>query len=239
MVLLSVASMTADRAREPLTFPETTPLAVPESFATAASALGVTLDAAHTSKIAEFLAMLLAMNERMNLTAITTADDAWTRHALDALSLVPELASLRKGASVLDVGSGGGVPAIPLAIVRADLRFTLVEATKKKAWFLEEAARRLSLDNVTVRAERAESLAKPPFTRSFDAVTARAVAKIAELVPWTAPFAKSGAKLLFIKGARADDELAEAKGVLAKARLVHERTTPTSTGRVVVLSVQR
>ncbi|MBL8682044.1 MAG: 16S rRNA (guanine(527)-N(7))-methyltransferase RsmG [Myxococcales bacterium] len=231
--------MTGEHAREPLTFPETTPLAVPAGFAAALSSSGVALDESHTIKIAEFLAMLLAMNERMNLTAITSADDAWTRHALDALSLAPELASLPKGASVLDVGSGGGVPAIPLAIVRGDLRFTLVEATKKKAWFLEEAARRLGLANVTVRAERAESLAKPPLARSFDAVTARAVAKIAELVPWTAPFAKTNAKLLFIKGARADEELAEAKRVIANAKLVHERTTPTSTGRIVVFSVAR
>jgi 16S rRNA (guanine527-N7)-methyltransferase len=231
--------MSREQTREPLSFPETTPLAVPEGFAAALGTLGVALDDGATKKIAAFLAMLLAMNERMNLTAITNENEAWTRHALDALSLLPELESLGAGASVIDVGSGGGVPAIPLAIVRSDLRFTLVEATKKKAWFLEEVARSLSLTNVTVRAERAEALARPPLAKKFDAVTARAVAKIDELIPWTAPFAKSGARLLFIKGARADEELAEARRSLALAKLVHERTTPTSTGRVVVLSVSR
>ncbi len=213
--------------------PEAPALAPPADFAAALAAQHITVAPEVIEKLGAFLALLIAMNERVNLTAITTPEEAWSRHGLDALTL---LAHLPASGSVIDIGSGGGVPAIPLAIARPDLRFTLVEATKKKATFLTDVARALSLSNVTVLAERAESLAKPPLAKSFDAVTARAVAKIDELLAWTAPFAKPRAKLLFIKGARADEELAEARRTMAKMKLEHVTTTLTSTGRVVVLS---
>ncbi|NUO50097.1 MAG: 16S rRNA (guanine(527)-N(7))-methyltransferase RsmG [Polyangiaceae bacterium] len=175
------------------------------------------------------------MNEQVNLTAITDPVEAWTRHGLDALSLVPLLADLPAGARVLDMGAGGGVPGIPLAIARPDLRFTLVDATAKKTAFLVAVAEALGLDNVTVINGRAEELASGELERAFDAVTARAVAKISGLLAWTAPFAKSRGRLLFIKGQRADQELADAAKALRRFRCTHERTVETPTGRVVVL----
>jgi 16S rRNA (guanine527-N7)-methyltransferase len=226
--------------REPLALPEIAPLVVPERFVEDAAALGASIDAQTATTLATYLSMLLAMNERMNLTAITDVSQVWTRHALDALSLLPELAALPPGSRVIDVGSGGGVPAIPLAIARRDLSFVLVEATKKKAAFLEAITRELNLPHVSVRAERAEVLARSPsFAHRFEAVTARAVARILELLPWTVPFAARGAKLLFIKGARAEEELREAATSLARWQLSHTRTTLTPTGRVVVLTVER
>jgi len=230
--------MKRDEPRAPLALPSVTPLEPPAAFTSALAELGLSVSREAQQKLGAYLALLLAMNERVNLTAITSPDEAWLRHGLDALTLLPMLAALRNGAAVLDVGSGGGVPAIPLAIARADLRFTLVESTKKKAAFLGDVARALSLDNVRVIADRAESLAAP-LARSFDAVTARAVAKIDELLPWTAPFAKPGAVLLFIKGARADEELTEARKSIARFKLTHEGTTLTPTGRIVAFSVAR
>jgi 16S rRNA (guanine527-N7)-methyltransferase len=228
--------MKRDAERAPLSLPDAAPLAPTAEFTEQLAARSIVLEPSAVAQIGAFLALLIAMNERVNLTAITTADEAWLRHALDALSLLPHLAPLTAGSAVLDVGSGGGVPAIPLAIARPDLRFTLVESTKKKATFLSDVAHKLALANVTVLAERAETLARPPLARSFEAVTARAVAKIDELVPWTAPFAKPRAKLLFIKGARADEELAEARRTIARFKLKHEGTTLTSTGRIVAFS---
>lgn len=225
--------------REPLELPSPPPLAVPSDFVPALGPLGVTLTQDQLARLGDYLARLLAMNERVNLTAVTDPISVWTRHALDGLSIVPALAELPAGAEVLDVGSGGGVPGIPLAIARPDLRVTLLEATQKKAIFLADVARALGLDNVSVIAERAEQVQDSELTGAFDAVTARAVAKLAVLVPWTAPFARDGARLVFIKGQRADQELREAKHTLARQRCVHERTTLTSTGRVVVLRVQR
>ncbi|MEZ4405521.1 MAG: 16S rRNA (guanine(527)-N(7))-methyltransferase RsmG [Polyangiales bacterium] len=214
----------------PLPAPE--PLAPPEDLSARAAALGVTLDAAMAAKLGDYLARLLAMNERMNLTAITDPTEAWSRHALDALTLSAEVP---QGSTVVDVGSGGGVPAIPLAIARPDLRVTMVEATQKKAAFLAEVSAALGLRGVTVRPERAEAVKKGPLRSSFDVATARAVGKVALLVPLMAPLVKRGGRLVLIKGQRADEELAEAKLAMFDHGVVHERTVPTPTGRVVVL----
>ncbi|MFO0555812.1 MAG: 16S rRNA (guanine(527)-N(7))-methyltransferase RsmG [Polyangiaceae bacterium] len=186
--------------------------------------------------LAEYLGRLLATNERMNLTAVTEPKEAWVRHVADALSLLPHLGGLDASSRVADVGSGGGVPGIPLAIARPELQFTLIEATQKKATFLREAVADLGLTNVDVLPERAESLAKLPLHRGrYNVVIARAVAKIAELVDWTAPLVAPGGRELFIKGERAPDELAAAKKTLARHHLLHRGTTQTATGRVVVL----
>lgn len=220
--------------RSPLPLPEVAPLAIPPDFDERLAALGVTLDGEARTKLASFLALLLAMNEQMNLTAITEPEAVWSRHALDALSLVPELAALPEGASVLDVGAGGGVPGIPLAIARPDLRVTLLDATEKKVAFIRAAAAKLELENVSAMSGRAEQVS---LGRVFDVVVARAVAKISTLIGWTAPFAKESGRLLFIKGERADAELGEAKAVLRRFACDHERTVQTPTGRIVVLRV--
>ncbi len=223
--------------REPLKLVASTPFEAPAHFIEGLAGLGVTLDRGQLALMGDYLARLLAMNEQMNLTAITSPDEAWTRHALDALSIVPELSFLRAGGRLIDVGSGGGVPGIPLAIARPDIEVTLVEATQKKAAFLVAVAAALGLSNVKVLAERAEELVASPRAGTYDAVTARAVGKMQALLPWTGPFARRGGKLLFIKGQRADEEMREAKKPLRRFRCIHERTVQTTTGRVVVLRI--
>jgi 16S rRNA (guanine527-N7)-methyltransferase len=197
--------------------------------------LGVVLSPAQLVQLGDYLARLLAMNEHMNLTAITDPEQAWQRHVLDALTLCPLLRDLAPGARLLDVGSGGGIPGIPLAIARPDLRVTLIEATQKKAAFLRAVVEALGLHQVEVLAERAERLTSGALRGSFDVVSARAVAKLDALMPLTAPFAKPGAHVLLIKGASVDDELARAAKTLARFHCTHERTITTRTGRVVVL----
>jgi 16S rRNA (guanine527-N7)-methyltransferase len=221
--------------RPSLPLPTPVPLAPPEGFAARLSELGVPLDPAAITRLGDYLARLLAMNEHMNLTAITEPAAAWERHGLDSLTLVPLLAELGAGARLIDIGSGGGLPGIPLALARPDLQVTLVEATQKKAAFLSAVAGALGLTNVSVRAERAEQLATGELRGTFDAVTARAVARLSLLVPWTAPFAKPGGLVLLVKGQRADEELAEAARVLGKQRAAHEKTVATPTGKIVVL----
>lgn len=221
--------------REPLSLPDVPPLDAPADLAARLEPLGVSLDEVAVDRLRRYLATLLAMNERMNLTAITSPDEVWTRHALDALTLVPLLPAPREGLSLMDVGSGGGVPGIPVAIARPDVHITLVEATQKKAAFLADVAKALGLDRVRVVASRAESLLRSPHRAAYEVVTARAVGRLAVLVPWTLPFVKRGGVALLIKGQRADEELDEARREILRMGAKHERTVPTPTGRIVVL----
>jgi 16S rRNA (guanine527-N7)-methyltransferase len=226
--------MGPEQRRPSLPLPAVAPLAAPADFTDRLAQLGVTLDDAALRKLGTFLALLLAMNEQVNLTAITEPAEAWSRHALDALSLVPLFADLPAHARVLDVGSGGGVPGIPLAIARPDLEVTLLDATEKKVAFLRAAAAEVGLPNVDAVCGRAEEV---HFDHGFDVVTARAVAKLPTLLAWTAPFAKKGGRLLLIKGERADIELRDAAKMLRRFRCEHEKTVQTPTGRIVVLRV--
>ncbi len=223
--------MTELRALPPL--PETAPLMAPESFRRGLEELG--LDASDTllEPLGSFLARLLAMNEHMNLTAITSPEEAWHKHVLDALTLLPWLRDLPAKTTLCDVGSGGGVPGIPIAIARPDLHVTLVEATLKKAAFLEETGRALGLGNLTVVPQRAEALASSALAGGFAVVTARAVAALDKLLPLTAPLLEPHGRLLLIKGQRAAEELASARRLLGKLRLSHEGTTVTPTGRIL------
>ncbi len=222
-------------ARPPLPMPSPEPLAPPPDFGERLGALGVALDAAQVTQLGAYLARLLAMNEAMNLTGIDDPAAAWERHVLDSLTLVPLLAELGPGSRLCDVGSGGGLPGIPLAIARPDLEVTLVEATQKKAAFLAAVAAALPLPRVSVVAERAEQIGAGGLHGAFDAVTARAVGRLAVLVPLVAPFVRLGGRLFLVKGQRADEELAEAARVIAAHGCVHEATVATPTGRIVVL----
>lgn len=231
--------MSDSAARPPLSLPDVTPLTVPEGFEAELAAAGIAVAAPVLAAQGHFLALLLAMNTRMNLTAVVSPDEAWRRHTLDALTLLPLLEALPAGARVADVGSGGGVPALPLALCRPDLHVTLIESTQKKAQFLRDAAAALGLRRVKVLPQRAETVARGPLREHFDAVTARAVARLDALVPWTVPLVKVGGVALLIKGQRADEELAEAAGSVARSGAAHRTTVDTPSGRVVVLEKRR
>ncbi|MCU0691331.1 MAG: 16S rRNA (guanine(527)-N(7))-methyltransferase RsmG [Polyangiaceae bacterium] len=222
-------------SRPRLPIPDSAPLAVPCGFAAQLRALHVHLDPRVLDVIGDYLGRLLAMNQQMNLTAIVDPQQAWEKHALDAMSLLPHLAALGAGARLADVGSGGGVPGMILAAARPDLKITLIEATQKKAAFLEGVAAALGLTQVTVRAARVETLHGGELGGSFDVVTARAVAKLVVLVPLLAPLVRPAGRMLLIKGRRADEELAAARAAMAKHGTSHEATVQTPTGRIVVL----
>ncbi|MCC7389771.1 MAG: 16S rRNA (guanine(527)-N(7))-methyltransferase RsmG [Phycisphaerales bacterium] len=216
-------------------------------FVTGAADLGIEFEPGDLDRLARFLGLLLEANTRTNLTAITDPAEAWLRHILDALTLLPMLAELPEGSRVLDVGSGGGVPALPLAIVCPHLRFTLLEATGKKAAYLRETIGALGLGNAEVVQARAETAGqdrgerRPDGTRPgamrevFGAVTARAVGRLAMVAELTIPFAARGGLVLLVKGQKADEELAEAAEAIRVLGAVHAGTVDTPTGRIVVL----
>ncbi|MCB9847699.1 MAG: 16S rRNA (guanine(527)-N(7))-methyltransferase RsmG [Phycisphaeraceae bacterium] len=218
-----------------------TPLEPTGAFLDAADALGIAFDPGDLERLGLYLALLLERNKVTNLTAIKDPAECWIRHVLDALTLLPIAAELPDGALVADVGSGGGAPAIPLAIVEPRLRFTLIEATGKKAEFLRETIAALGLANCEVRGDRVETLAAHggDLRGRFDLVTARALGRIAVASELTIPLATVGGLVALIKGEKADEELAEAKQALHMLCATHIGTQPTPTGRIVVLEKRR
>jgi 16S rRNA (guanine527-N7)-methyltransferase len=222
-------------------------------FLEAAERIGIAFDAGDVGALGKYLELLFAANETMNLTAVRDVEQAWMRHILDSLTLLPLLADLPERGRVIDIGSGGGLPGIPLAITMPHLSFTLLEATGKKAVFLRGVADQMNLKNVSVLNQRAEIAAHDRGMKkatgrfgghreTYDAVVARAVGRLHTLAEITVPFAKPtrgeepGGIVLLIKGAQADAELAEAQGALHALKAVHTGTIETPTGRIVMLA---
>lgn len=220
-------------------------LEAPAAFLARAEEYGIAFEEGEVERLGRYLALLLAANELVNLTAIRDADEAWERHIFDALTLLPVLGELPEASRVIDVGSGGGLPGIPVAIVRPDLAVVLLEPTGKKAAFLRHAAKELGLGNVEVVRERAETLAASGgalaslHRNGYDAVLARAVGRLAVLAELAVPLAKIGGLIVLVKGQKADEELAEARQALHMLCVSHAGTVSTPTGRVVVLEKRR
>lgn len=212
----------------------TLPLVQPPSiFFALADEYGIACEANDVDRLARYLELLLETNKQFNLTSITDPEEAWITHIFDSLTLLPYIQASNDAPRIIDVGSGGGLPGVPLAIVHPDARFTLLEATGKKARFLERACDVLNLLNVSVVNQRAEVAGQDHgnHREQYDFVLSRAVGKLATLLEWTVPFGKVGGLILAIKGAKALAEIAEAKRTLhaLQATVIDTRRTPTGT----------
>ncbi len=183
---------------------------------TEASRLGLELDAEAESRFARYLALIEEWNERAGLTAIKDSDALQRRLFGESLAL---LLALREagilatgaGSAVVDIGSGAGVPGIPMAIADPSLALTLIESHGRRCEFLEAAADELALDGVSVQRMRAEEAGREPALREgFELAVARAVAPLPVLVEYALPLLRPGGVLATPKGSRARDELREA-----------------------------
>lgn len=201
-----------------------------------ATRAAIQLTDVQADNLGRYLDLLLDANTRLNLTRITERADAEVQHVGDALTLLPFLPTGE--IALADVGSGGGVPGIPLAIIRPDAKILLIESTRKKAAFLREAAQKLELTNVDVIDARAEQAGRSPRRESFDVVTARAVGSLVWLAEWCMPLVKKGGRMLAMKGEKIKDELPEALKPLKKLGagepIVHPVDLPGTIHHVVV-----
>ncbi|MDP9468002.1 MAG: 16S rRNA (guanine(527)-N(7))-methyltransferase RsmG [Chloroflexota bacterium] len=169
------------------------------------------LPAGFGDAVQRFVALLLEANGRMNLTRVTLPGDVARLHLLDALAALPIIDRLAPR-HVIDLGSGGGIPALPLALARPDMRWTLVDSVARKATVLRGFVDALGLHSITVLADRAEALGVAAEHReSYDLVTARACAPLPVLAELSLPLLVLGGSLLAWKGPL-DDGADEVRG---------------------------
>jgi len=168
---------------------------------------------ARIETLREFARDLGTRGEQLGLIGPLEAPRLWTRHVLNSAILAPLIDS---GSRVADIGTGGGMPGLVLAIVRPDAHFLLIEPMERRCAWLNSQIDRLDLENVEVRRGRAEE-----FHGAFevDQVTARAVTALRKLVPLAAPLLRDGGEMLFLKGASIDEEIRAAEKVLRKYRV--------------------
>lgn len=166
------------------------------------AAMGLALPQAAQERLARYLELIAKWNRVHNLTAVRETEQMVVLHVLDSLSL---LAHLERARSLLDVGSGPGLPGIPLAIARPELSVTLLDASHKKCAFLRQAKTELGLDNVEVACERVENW-KP--AQRFDAVVSRAFSDLADFVDQAQHLVAPGGALIAMKGVHPFEEIA-------------------------------
>lgn len=224
-----------------MTLPQ--PLAPTQAFLDAVDAYGIAFESGDLEQLGLYLALLLETNKQFNLTGFKDPAEAWMRLIFDSLTLMPLLdaSNAQNATRVIDVGSGGGIPGMPLAVVYPSIEFTLLEATGKKARFLHDAAAAMDRSNVSVVHERAEIAGqdRAHHRDRYDVVTARAVGRMAELLELTIPLAKVGGLVLASKGDKAPQEVAEAAAAL---RILHASVVDlvlTPTGTIVVIEKRR
>jgi 16S rRNA (guanine527-N7)-methyltransferase len=183
---------------------DTLPAAVHAELDAGLDALGLPRD--HAPPLLAYLALLLRWNRAYNLTAIRDPREMVGKHLLDSLAMHASVDAIAAaGGSLADLGTGAGLPGIPLAIVKPALQVTLVEANGKKARFLREAVRTLPLPNARVVESRIEAFAAPA---AFDAITARALATLSQILELGGHLLKPAGVLLAMKGALPSAEIA-------------------------------
>ena len=173
-----------------------------ELLARGLAALGLDLPAAACERLLAYAALLMKWNRVYNLTAIRDPEQILTHHLLDSLAVLPHLGGIR---ALADVGSGGGLPGIPLAIARPELAITSIETVNKKASFQQQAKIELGLANFEPRCARVEQV-RPE--APFDAVISRAFSDLADFVRLTGQLIASEGRLYAMKGVYPREEIA-------------------------------
>ena len=170
--------------------------------------LGLELSSSNIADLELFLQEMGRWNRVHNLTAIEGEKDSVRLHLIDSIAVLPVLRRFLRGPSpkIADLGSGGGLPAIPIAIVQPEWQLSLIEAIRKKTAFLQHARGKLKLKNIEILCERVESAAVQQ-PAQFDAVISRAFTNLARFLDLSRPFLKPDGLVFAMKAKRADDEM--------------------------------
>ena len=193
--------------------------------------MGIALPSAAQEKLLAYAALLYKWNKTFSLTAMREEEKAVSHHLLDSLAILPFVA----GGNLLDVGSGGGMPGIPLAIARSELQVTLLDSNSKKTAFLRQAAIELGLSNVAVHCGRVEQY--DPAIR-FAAITSRAFAELADFVSLSGHLLADGGSWLGMKGVWPEDEIARLPSAV-RVECVHRLAVPGVDGERHLVVMRR
>jgi 16S rRNA (guanine527-N7)-methyltransferase len=204
--------------------------ALDDGLARMQPAVAAALDAGARARLIAFVALLARWNRAYNLTAVREPLQMVPRHLLESLALLPWL----RDGPVLDLGTGAGLPGIPLAIARPGLAFALLDSNGKKIRFVQQAVLELGLGNAEVVQARVEAY-RPQ--RKFATMTARALAPLTQLLGWCRPLAAPGARLLACKGPSAGDELAALEAGARSSAAVHRLSVPGVDGERTLIEI--
>ena len=178
-----------------------------------AKSIEIELNSEQIEKFYNYYLLLIEWNEKMNLTAITEANDVILKHFIDSLTIckyIPE------NARIIDIGTGAGFPGIPLKIYREDIEMVLLDSLNKRITFLDEVINKLNLKKIQAIHGRAEELARNiKYRESFDVVTSRAVANMSTLSEYMIPFVRVNGVCVMMKGSEYKEEFEKAKKAIS------------------------
>lgn len=192
--------------------------------------MGLALEPGQRQRLLDYLALLLKWNRAFNLTAIRDPDEMVSRQLLDSLSILP----LLQGSRILDVGTGPGLPGIPLAVARPGGQFILIDSNGKKTRFVQQSITQLGLENVQVERTRVEAYCSES---GFDTITSRAFAALPKMLRLTRHLLAPGGRLLAMKGTVPQEEIAELEAAGHRVEVVPLRV-PESDGQRHALLVE-
>lgn len=201
------------------------------------SSMEIPVSGKQYDKLYKYAEMLIEWNKMVNLTAILSPEDISQKHFLD--SVLPfYLFDVKKGAKIIDVGTGAGFPSCPLKIFRDDIKVTLLDSLNKRINFLKTLSDELDLNAECIHG-RAEELAhKENYREQFDMATARAVASLPMLCEYCLPFVKKGGYFIALKGGNSDDEIGASKSAIkalgGKIDKIIDYSLPNGDKRVLI-----
>ena len=196
-----------------------------------AAKLGIEISDDKLELFSKLAYLLVEQNKTMNLTAITDPDGIAVKHFADSVSALSAY-DFPQGAKVLDVGTGAGFPSIPLLIARPDLNMTMIDSTAKKLKYVASTVEELGLVAEVLHTRAEEAGQNKEYRESFDIVCSRAVAALNVLCEYCLPFVKVGGVFLAMKGAKAQEEIADAKNAIKTlgGQIVDEKSFTLSDG---------
>jgi len=174
---------------------------------------GITLPENQQQQLVGYVELLHKWNKAYNLTSVRDPEEMLVRHILDSIVVEPHL----QGVRFIDVGTGPGLPGIPLAIVRPDAHFTLLDSLGKRVRFLRQVQHELHLENVTPVQSRVEAFPAEP---GFDGVISRAFASLTDMVSWCHHLPAENGRFYALKGLRPDDEIAVLPEVVSVEEII-------------------